>query len=548
MDDCAVLRWAAGADESLPAFDGVNDPRLLYLLGIDEHALLNLVQSHHLAVRFASRIEDEHPTWCTPALREGVTRLAQSARDRAVFHLSVLREIVECLPADMVLITLKGLAAVAVTCDDRHIRRSFDLDLITPTPEALEARMLEIGFTSSRNDPSEHEFASLARGEARVEIHRYFPVWSYPAGLPVRRLEPGRNPGLWHQPYTNRVQHAMTFEQLAPYTTHGRLTGTQRMLFPDPHMQALILCAHEFRNYVEPPVRRAIAVKLGVLASIWSLTQDDTFGLDRFHKLAGLARAADSVAFIGSLLQWCYGVDPFSGRRRATGIRRGIRQLVRRGAAPPFPYPRLLTFFGGWANLWNPECLMTPPPLREVHGALLVNEVVAGSGDHVHRYVVDVSNPQASTTPRVIVQSATSASIRFSFFITWSASSLCLTVELTGDRETMETEEYCLDIRGDQVKWQGTQHGEWEENDGTGSIHREPAKCVFVVTFPWEALHHSHHSGAPSDPIPLLLAVARWPCSAGATWTGLIEAADPVVIVPLEVVCEPLAASAGGPR
>src|SRR2546423_12019921 len=93
IDERAILRWAAGAPVRLPRFDRVNDDRILYLLGIDEEYLADLVSQHRLAHRLLARYVRERPGWCSPTFLHRVGVLAAEAERRSLRQLEAAREL-----------------------------------------------------------------------------------------------------------------------------------------------------------------------------------------------------------------------------------------------------------------------------------------------------------------------------------------------------------------------------------------------------------------------------------------------------------------------
>ena len=61
MTELDILKWAAGANVNLPNFKGLDDNRILYLLGVDEDKVYEMIARHRLAHRFLARFKQERP-------------------------------------------------------------------------------------------------------------------------------------------------------------------------------------------------------------------------------------------------------------------------------------------------------------------------------------------------------------------------------------------------------------------------------------------------------------------------------------------------------
>jgi hypothetical protein len=529
IGETAILLWAAGADIDLPQFSGSNSERLLYLLGVDEQRVLHLINVHNLAARFAARAARERPGWCSRGLLQGVFKLRNEACDRFAQHTRFLRDIAlgnrssGCPP-----VVLKGCSTIALTADSANLRFSVDIDLLAHDPGELESCLIACGFTASRHDASEHEFSSLRCGGLNVEIHRYFPIWSYPLAVSRANLAPRRHRGVWLQSFPNRVQTEIRYHDVLARSTVGTTCDTAPIRVGDPAMCVLILCAHEFRNYLEPSARRPVAVQLGVLASIRDITRLPDFDWTAFRSLVHLLHGEDSLAFVGALLA-TYFADTrlLVSNARSRQHRRGVQRITRQ-----LPFPRLLTFFGTWACLNTFEDALLPFPQMASHNALGGNHVVAARGPGAPRYSTG-SHEACLTVRRIVMKGRGRLPIPLVFWFTWTRSELGVYVKL--EAGTAGPHVYCVDIRADAVKWQGTQDGEWELNDGTGTITASAAETLFSVKLPWKLLARRSPGDTPPELTALTITVARYPRSVATSWVELISGVDEAVVVPVLV-------------
>ncbi len=344
-----LLKWAAGAPISLPGIEGIQDERLLCLLGIDEDAFLDLLAKHRLAQRFLDRYRRERPGWCSPTLLGRVLELGALAQKHTRRQLDALHEITRALdPAAPPLIAIKGFTTYALTGQEKHLRQSADLDLFAPDPAVLFDHLLRLGYTGFQKGLDHHEWAEMQRQDIKIEIHRCFPVYSYPPGITACDLVPEHHPGLWHQPFTqlhrreigddalmatlqaegarwNRTlrHREIHYEDLLAHSVCGTTPDTADLRVPHPNMAAFLLCAHEFMNYAGPLLMTALPVKLAILADILDLTRHPQFDLPGFLSLAERFQGQDALAFVGGLLQTCFGSNPFPLLRPPDPLRRG---------------------------------------------------------------------------------------------------------------------------------------------------------------------------------------------------------------------------------
>ncbi len=520
MNEADILCWAAGAAVRLPDFRGVNDERILYLLGIDEDWLVELVGQHALAQRFARRYQREQPSWCTRRVAWRVARLCAATEARIRRQIAAFRELLAASPVGRSPLPIKGFTTYALTGSPNCLRFSEDLDLVSDDPEALLTPLRRLGYTFEPT--GSHEWGTARRGEVVIEIHNYFPVWKYPPSIAASDLRADRHPGTWRQPSGYVTERPIRHEHLLGSAIAGVTPDTGDFVIPGPAMAVLILCAHQFRNFVEP-VRRRLGTKLVELAEILELTRHPRFRKGDFLQLVEEFGAEDSIALVEALFQIYFGRSPLPK----------VRSAVRNHPIPHMP--RVVTGIGGWcASGLSAANLLQPCSARASIERLNVNPIAATSNFRIrHRVLTLGSGPWLE---HLIVQSATDAQLSFQLAAAWSGDEIGFEVTLPpllNGKEEQYTLRVFQDVRdaagslniADNGRSLSEHFGLGRSNvgrAGEGGYHAEMwlPRDRFLPTRP------------RSGPLPLLLCVARYRHDAHAPQGAEF---DPVVIAPLLV-------------
>lgn len=527
MDALPLLRWTMSPGEPAPEAPPAG-----------EEPLYHFLSEHRLLLRFLDRVRRERPRWCSDAFVARLERDRQTAETKTARELAFMRTLAAALPAHGgPLVLVKGISVFALLGDPRRISPGADLDLFFGDLDALWAVLTGMGFRGERPewravwhcaDPADyghtgattarpHEFASFEGGEIQIDAHAYYPVLSYPPGVAAAALDPGQHPGRWEQRFGPVPAREIRHEHLREHCMPGSHPATRDLRVPDPNMAALILCAHEFRTAIHPPVHADLVVQMGKLADLHDLVEHPRFDRGAFGRLVEQFAAHDAVRLVGWLLKRHFGRNPFHD------------------AGPP-PPPRLVTWFGGWASLTTADELLVPPPLAAMIRRLQPNTVEAPAGA-----------PARPRTPeRVIAQSAGGASFPFAVAFFHDAAGLHCDVHLP---EPLPEEgfHYHLHLYGDPYDdvYQGANLGpRMDKVDafGNGGAARLPAGEGYAVrlTLPWSFLPPGAAAG---EPLPLVLLLSRWDVRHPPPYID----ADPVLVAPIELTCAP-AAPPPGPR
>jgi hypothetical protein len=331
----AVLCWAAGRSAPPP-----------YNLVLDDEVVLDLVDRHALSGRLLRRLDGAPlPLWMSSNLYRGLTGLYADAQKMLDLHAAATAEMAAELgdPSEPVLV--KGISTYLVT-GEPHTIRCGDIDLVCADGDRLIEVLTRLGYRRTR-DPFLHEAGEFTRGLTEVDLHSYFPVYSY-AGLGRSDLNPADHDGIWHQHGYRMPLNRIGYQDLAQDRIRRSVGTTGQVSVPDPCLLAIILCAHAFMNFTNVwsiSHRAKPYVRLAELADLHDLVRHEAFDRGRFLRLVQHFDATDAVQWTG----W------------ASTILTGGNVLPAPTSQPvPDTFPRCL-----WWSLWAdipvaPESLVRP--------------------------------------------------------------------------------------------------------------------------------------------------------------------------------------------
>lgn len=520
MDDLSLLMWTLGLGSHLPTFPPSDEERLYHLLS-----------EHRLLLRFLHRVEQQPPRWCSEAF---ITRLREdqaTVEAKLERELQFMRELTAALPsARDPLILVKGLSVYALVGDPFRLSPGADLDLFYPDPEALCEALTALGLEGERPtwravwscpDPGDygytgartarpHEYAEFSGDRITVDVHSYYPVLALPMGVGAADLAPGRHPGHWEQRFPALPAREIRYDDLRDHSMAGTTPATRDLVVPDPNLAVLILCAHEFRSAIHPPVHHDLVVQFGKMADVHDLVRHPRFERSVFLDLVERFSAHDSALFLGGLLERYFGTNPLP----APGSR----------PASQLPAPRLVTWFGGWATLTSVDEYFSPPSLSAIIRRMLP-----------YPLVVSATPPERQAIPRLIVQSESGDDIPFSVAVHHDGSALHCEVHLP---EPLPDDDflYHVHLYGDpyETVTQGAnivRRGMRVEPFGPGRVSRFCADGGYTVqlSLSLDALPPSFGEG---EPVPMVLLVSKWFVGHPPPYVD----PDPVVVAPLELV------------
>lgn len=492
MNVVDILKWAAGSTEALPQLEGINDDRILSLLGIDEGQLIDLLQRHRLAHRFLHRFRQERPAWCSRPLLARMIEQCGIAERQTRLQLGVLREIAQAVASrGHPLIPIKGFTTYALTGNPAHIRWGEDLDLFCCDLEYLQATLLHLGFTErvtfrfnqfdlvSCNDLTQditclapevngqHELAKLVREDVKIEIHGYFPVFTYPSGVTQTDLTPAHNLGCWKQTFPNTLARGILYKDLLASAVQGIAPGTERFTIPEPTLSVLLRCAHIFAHYaLVGPFEDWMPLKLVELAEIRDVAQDTRFDRSRFLQWLQKFGAHDAVHLASYLLRVYLGSNALefacSSRRQR-----------------PDNFPRFFQWWRFWADYYPPgkrDNLLLPTHLDAVIQELGTNSIRVSRGRNSPYYsLLDRENSQ--TLQRSIFHSREGKKIPLQFSVSSEGDEIRFDIELLEPLPD-HNYRYCLDlvgsatITGDYLHTIERDSAGWSQEPGLPSKHR----------------------------------------------------------------------------
>jgi hypothetical protein len=433
------------------------------------------------------------------------------------------------------LIPIKGFTGYAFTGDPAHIRWSADLDLFFCDLERLNTALQELGFSErpslrfnqfdlvscedlddQEGHPApavngQHEYREMVRGQHKeVEIHGYFPVFTYPEGVAEADLFPENHPGYWMQTFPNTEGRGILYKHLRASAIPGTAPETKEFMIPEPALSVLVGCAHIFAHYlVVGPFDNWLPLKLVELAEIRDIAQDPRFNRTRFQQLLHKFGGQDAVNLTNHLLRTYLNsnalaftaLQPAAERRKC--------------------FPRFVRWWRGWATYYTPETinqLLLPASIDSMIAYLGVNTIEVSEG--VSSPTFTVSAIQRDHLKRIIVHSPTGKEIPFQFSVTLVAKQLHFVVEI---RQSLSTENYQYDLEvlgknisgGEARHFFGGDSAGWDRQGRHRSVH----------AYPWEDT---------SSPFFLLLMLCL-----RDTQKDFFFAMDAAVLLPLKVVLAP---------
>ena len=351
------------------------------------------------------------------------------AKQRTQHQIASLLEIVQAAPTDTgPVIPIKGLSLYALTGENDNIRMSGDIDIFAENPESVWVAMTGLGYATEEKHEEGSHFAVMHRNGEQVEIHRSFPVWTYPPSLAAADLRPASHPSLWMQPFSDLRETSIQYEDIAGEVCPGIAPKTQGLTVLNPTMAALLLCVHAFRHYVEGHALDSPIVRLCELADIHDLLHHPQFDEVRFRSLVSRFSAHDAIGFVQCFLHLHLGVAPHGESHQLELLDRDEVAGERWGAGIK-PFPMLLSSWAGWIAPQSPDELLLPLNSKKVFDRLAPNLVTAG-GWHCTSSCNQNEAAGTQTLSRIIVQSITREQLPVKLFACWESDTLHFDVEI----------------------------------------------------------------------------------------------------------------------
>lgn len=353
MNAIDVLLWSAGSKRPLPEFRGLRDERLLDLLGIDPDEVLDLLDIHRLAQNFLWRSAAEKPAWATRYLRERASQIQMKAQQRLTVQFQMAQELSSWCSPDAPALILKGFTLYALTSDWSTLRFSNDMDVCPSDPEDFWVRMQSQGFSGKRHFT--HEYAKGSKDGFTVDLHRNFPILSYPSGLEHEGMFSSSSTSTYHRSrHPNLCETSLTYEDLLPLSILARSPETSDIRVLNVTSAAILLCAHLFRGFVTHPhyLENRCSIRLNELREIALLSLSPEFNRVEFSRMVADHHVEDSVSLALSLLT-SYEIHHALPPVHFNSLRNGTQQ---------FPKNMVL---GGWVTEGDAMSWLSPSVTAE---------------------------------------------------------------------------------------------------------------------------------------------------------------------------------------
>jgi len=221
-----------------------------------------------------------------------------------------MRQISGQLPHNVGVIIIKGMSTYILTEQD-YTMRCGDIDVFSSDSAALVRALTEMGYRQSKA-PFLYEVGEYSKGAIEIDVHSYFPVYSYSESLLSANLTPDSHPDIWRQSYRMH-QHKISYDNLRSNAYRSRAINTEGITVPDPNMLAIILCSHAFLNYTNMwsiSHREKAYVRLGEIADLFDLAAHPAFRSAKFLSLVKQFSAKDAVEWAASVASSLFGRNP----------------------------------------------------------------------------------------------------------------------------------------------------------------------------------------------------------------------------------------------
>jgi hypothetical protein len=299
VDEYSILKWAAGSVKSLP-----------HRLDFDEDTLIDLVALHNMSGRFMRRLAEQARPWITPKLREAVQDLHSKTRLQVFKNATAMRQISGQLPHPVGVIIIKGMSTYILSKQE-HAMRCGDIDVFSSDSAALVQTLTEMGYRQSKA-PFLYELGEYSKEGIEIDVHSYFPIYSYSESLMSAELKPDSHPHIWRQSYRMHQQR-IAYDDLRSDAYRSSALETEGITVPDPNMLALILCSHAFLNYTNMwsiSHREKACVRLSEIADLFDLSAHPAFRSAKFLSLVKQFSAKDAVEWAASVAASLFGRNP----------------------------------------------------------------------------------------------------------------------------------------------------------------------------------------------------------------------------------------------
>jgi hypothetical protein len=302
MDHFLILKWAAGGEVSLPAH-----------CEYKEEELIDLIRLHNLSGRFLKKIKN-HPNY--KFSRKLIKLLKQHHRNveqSVERNIKSFLEIKNTLPHNIKIITIKGFSTYIIV-NKKEVMRTGDIDIISNNGLGLIGELKKQHYKLTKK-PFLYELGEYTKDGIEVDVHEYFPIYSYTNSLISDILNPKKSLDLWQQNY-EMLKINITYDLLSEYLYESCIENNIGIITTgDPNIMIIIICAHAFMNFVNIwsiSHRSKTYVRLGELADLFELIEHNRFNRKKFGQLVEKLQAYDSIRWVHYITQILFKKSPFA--------------------------------------------------------------------------------------------------------------------------------------------------------------------------------------------------------------------------------------------
>ncbi|WP_342552227.1 nucleotidyltransferase family protein [Paenibacillus sp. FSL R7-0652] len=224
-----------------------------------------------------------------PEIEHRLTRV----KEQYQHHITFLKKLRNSL--DKPIVVVKGFSNYHAAEGRVLLRETSDLDILTYDPVKLRDDLLTAGFVEKKTE-TDHELSELEKDGILVDIHKFVPVASYPAGIEEISVD-----NHWTTAEGMFFSGEIIYSDIAAHS----IEIMDKVLVPNVNMSLLISCASMFRDYITS-LEDVPHFKLINLLEIYLLMQEPTFDRAAFMQLVRKYQAEQSIEFTNKLLLEVY--------------------------------------------------------------------------------------------------------------------------------------------------------------------------------------------------------------------------------------------------
>jgi len=194
-------------------------------------------------------------------------------------------------------LVIKGFTSFYLTGNTALLRKSKDMDVFAQEPSEFVRILVEDGFNEIKS-PNPHEYSMLTKDSIEIDLHRHFPIASYPRDLGQRELNKEL---ITNEPL--QFVNYLDYDSIIHHTVE-----LPDCLIPTVTMSALIACINIFNDYVTG-FAKAPSMKLIEVIEVIELIRHQNFNRGVFVRLVNLYGTQDAVSFTNYITQELFGME-----------------------------------------------------------------------------------------------------------------------------------------------------------------------------------------------------------------------------------------------